>query len=232
MDDISSAGIDFGRVSNVEDILNLGESSASGFEGLVEIVLAFFLVFCIIALIVYLLKAIGRYKLFKKANVEGWKAFIPIYNTYVECEITGISTYWVLISIVIGFCSSFLGPLAFLGYIAQLYFSIILSLSLARSYGKTEAFGICMFLLGPIFYPMLGFGKSDYEGPKPLNDLILGDNSIFAGKKIEIVSSVKCPKCGAVLSSNDKFCPKCGESLNKEEKTDKNQPEKDKKETE
>ncbi len=227
MDDISNAGIDFGRVSNVEDIMRLGESSTSGIEELLGIVLVIILFLFIVCLLAYLLKSFGRYKLFKKANIKGWKAFIPIYNTYLECQISGINTYWVLISIVIGFCSSFLGPLAFLAYIAQLYFSIILALSLARSYGKTEAFGIGMFLLGPIFYPMLGFGKSDYEGPKPLNDLILGDNSIFAGKKIEIVSSVKCPKCGAVLSSNDKFCPKCGENLSAEEKTDYDHDEKE-----
>lgn len=33
---------------------------------------------------------IGVYGLFNKSKIEGWKAFVPFYNTYQMVEVTGI----------------------------------------------------------------------------------------------------------------------------------------------
>jgi hypothetical protein len=45
----------------------------------------------------------------------------------------------------------------------------IVSLDVARNFGKGGAFGFFMiFLLAPIGIPILGFGSARYQGPSPL----------------------------------------------------------------
>jgi hypothetical protein len=42
---------------------------------------------------------------------------------------------------------------------------IILCIDLAKSFGKGAGFGIGLLLLGVIFFPILGFGSAQYQGP-------------------------------------------------------------------
>jgi hypothetical protein len=42
---------------------------------------------------------------------------------------------------------------------------IILIIDLARSFGKGVGFGIGLLLLAVIFFPILGFGSAQYQGP-------------------------------------------------------------------
>jgi hypothetical protein len=43
--------------------------------------------------------------------------------------------------------------------------SIILCIDLAKSFGKSPAFGIGLALLGFVFFPILAFGDARYVGP-------------------------------------------------------------------
>jgi hypothetical protein len=43
--------------------------------------------------------------------------------------------------------------------------AIILSIDLAKSFGKGVGFGLGLALLGFIFWPILGFGSAQYQGP-------------------------------------------------------------------
>ena len=47
------------------------------------------LVLIFIQLLILLLPAVGAYKMFEKAHVPGWKAFIPFYNTWIMLELAG-----------------------------------------------------------------------------------------------------------------------------------------------
>jgi hypothetical protein len=42
---------------------------------------------------------------------------------------------------------------------------IILCIDLAKSFGKGVGFGLGLALLGIIFFPILGFGSAQYQGP-------------------------------------------------------------------
>ena len=42
---------------------------------------------------------------------------------------------------------------------------IILCIDLAKSFGKGAGFGIGLILLSFIFFPILGFGSAQYQGP-------------------------------------------------------------------
>ena len=41
---------------------------------------------------------------------------------------------------------------------------IILSIDIAKSFGKGAGFGLGMAFLGFIFWPILGFGSAQYQG--------------------------------------------------------------------
>ena len=88
------------------------------------------------------------WKIFSKAGQPGWAAIIPIYNCIVWCKIVGRPAWWVLLLLI---CF----PIFF----------IILSIDLAKSFGKGVGFAIGLILLSIIFFPILGFGSATYQGP-------------------------------------------------------------------
>ena len=93
----------------------------------------------------------GIWKVFTKAGKPGWAAIIPIYNIIVLLEIAGKPLWWVVLALV---------PLV------NVVIGIIVSLAIARKFGKSDAFGIGLALLGFIFYPILGFGSAEYQADK------------------------------------------------------------------
>jgi len=104
----------------------------------------------IIYLIVGLLIVISLWKLFVKAGKPGWPAIIPIYNTIVYLEIIGRPIWWIILLLIP--CVSFV-----------VY--IMICIDFAKSFGKETGYGIGLFILPFIFFPMLAFGDAQYVGP-------------------------------------------------------------------
>ncbi len=114
--------------------------------------LMFILVF---ALVAYLFFSICMYKVLKKAGrQDAWAAFVPVYNTYVMYEIAGRPGWWV-----------FLGLIPFVGGIAAIVTTIIATIDLAKSFGKSGGYAALLILLPIIGWPMLAFGDATYKGP-------------------------------------------------------------------
>ena len=90
------------------------------------------------------------WKIFTKAGQPGWASIIPIYNWYIICKIVGRPGWWVILLLI---------PLV------NFIIGIILCIDLAKSFGKGVGFGIGLVLLGVIFFPILGFGSAQYQGP-------------------------------------------------------------------
>ena len=90
----------------------------------------------------------GMWKVFEKAGEPGWAALIPIYNVIVLVKIAGREMWWVLL---------FLLPCA--NFVA----AVMISLDIARKFGKDPLYGIGLAFLPFIFYPMLGFGDAQYN---------------------------------------------------------------------
>ena len=40
---------------------------------------------------------------------------------------------------------------------------LVMVIDIARNFGKGTGFGLGLFLFAPIFYPVLGFGDSEYS---------------------------------------------------------------------
>lgn len=110
-----------------------------------------FIVMSVIYLAVLLLIIVSLWKIFTKANEAGWKSIIPIYNYITLLKIIGRPWWWII---------GLLIP------IVQLVVAVIIALDLAKSFGKSEVFGIFgLFLFGIVGYPMLAFGSAKYVGP-------------------------------------------------------------------
>ena len=98
--------------------------------------------------IVVLLMIAAMWKVFAKAGEPGWASIVPIYNYVVWCKIVGRPAWWVVLFFV---CA----PVVV----------IILSIDLAKCFGKGVGFALGMVFLPFIFWPMLGFGSATYQGP-------------------------------------------------------------------
>ncbi|MCO4291927.1 DUF5684 domain-containing protein [Solitalea sp. MAHUQ-68] len=106
--------------------------------------------FIIAYLAILLLGIIIGWKIFVKAGKPGWASIIPIYNVIVLLEIVGRPTWWVILLFV-----------PFVNFVIL----IIGCLDLAKSFGKSTAFGIGLFFLNLIFAAILAFGDATYQGP-------------------------------------------------------------------
>ncbi len=95
------------------------------------------------------------WKIFTKAGVAGWKSIIPFYNVYLEYKIAGVSPWWIL--------GLFIPIVNFVSI-------IILSLNLAKSFGRSQVFAIFgLLIFSPVGMAMLAFGGSQYVGPGGTN---------------------------------------------------------------
>ena len=103
-----------------------------------------------IYLAIYVLVVAGWWMIFTKAGEAGWKSIIPIWNILVILRIVGREWWWILLMLI---------PLV------NIVIWVIVSLDLAKSFGRGTGFGIGLFILSPIFALILGFGSDTYKGP-------------------------------------------------------------------
>jgi hypothetical protein len=104
----------------------------------------------IISLAIAVLLIAAMWKVFTKAGQPGWASLIPIYNLYVLCKIAGRPGWWLLLMLI---------PLV------NFIIIIILCIDIAKSFGNGVGFGLGLAILGFIFWPILGFGSAQYQGP-------------------------------------------------------------------
>ena len=106
----------------------------------------FFMILVILACVV--LTVIAQWKIFTKAGKEGWKALIPIYNTYTLLQILNMEPLLCLLMLI---------P------VSSFMLGIVMDVKLAKSFGKSTGFAIGLILLTPIFEMILAFGDAKYK---------------------------------------------------------------------
>ena len=104
--------------------------------------------FLLVGLVVFVIVVAGMWKVFEKAGEPGWAAVIPIYNVVVLVKIAGRELWWVILFLLP--CVNFVA-------------AVMISLDIARKFGKDTLYGIGLAFLPFIFYPMLGFGGAQYN---------------------------------------------------------------------
>ena len=121
----------------------MGSSDAGSIAAIVAglgIFLLFFFAFIVFFIVCH-------WKIFTKAGQEGWKSLIPLYNAYVQLQITKQPTIWLLYF--------------FIPFV-NIYFGIKHIHGLSRAFGKDVGFTVGIILLPIVFYPILAFGDSKY----------------------------------------------------------------------
>jgi hypothetical protein len=108
-------------------------------------------VILVIELILLVVSLAGLWKTFEKAGKPGWAAIVPIYNSIVLLEIAGKPIWWIL--------------LFFIPCVNIVVF-ILVTIDVAKNFGQGAGFGIGLFFLPFVFYPMLGFGSAQYRGAR------------------------------------------------------------------
>ena len=99
--------------------------------------------------VVLVIVVVAMWKIFAKADEPGWAAIIPIYNMIVLMKVVGRPWWWILLYAV---------P------IVSIIIMFIVSIDLAKAFGKGAGFGVGIVFLPVIFYPILAFGSAQYEG--------------------------------------------------------------------
>ncbi len=113
-------------------------------------------VIVVIYLAVAVFYFVAGWKVFTKAGQPGWGVFVPIYNLYLVCKITGRPAWWLILFII---------PLV------NIVVGLILAMDVAKAFSKSSGFGIGLWFLGFIFVPILGYGAAQYTNPNPLRRL-------------------------------------------------------------
>jgi hypothetical protein len=98
---------------------------------------------------VLILMLAANWKIFTKAGQPGWACLVPIYNVVVLLKIIQRPMWWVVLMLV---------PLV------SIVVAIITLFDLAKVFGKGAGFGVGLLFLPFIFYPILGFDESEYQG--------------------------------------------------------------------
>ena len=131
-------------------------------------------VFLTLGIVYFILRVIADWKIFTKAGVAGWKSLIPFLSDYEEYKLCWKGSLGLVAAVCLAFINYvttrvkspnngmviLMGVLAILG----LVLSFIQSQRLSRAFGKGAGFGVGLFLLGPIFRLILGFGSARYVG--------------------------------------------------------------------
>ena len=102
----------------------------------------------LVGLVIAIVVIAGLWKVFEKAGEPGWAAIIPIYNLIVLMKIAGRPVWWFILLLI---------PVV--GFII----AILVSIDIAKRFGKGTGFGLGLAFLGFIFYPVLGFGDAQYN---------------------------------------------------------------------
>jgi uncharacterized protein DUF5684 len=103
----------------------------------------------IIPLAITILMIAAMWKVFTKAGQPGWGVLIPIFNAYLLCRIAGKPGWWVILMLI---------P------IVNVVIALLVALGVAQNFGRGAGFGVGLFFLPFIFYPILGFGSAQYSG--------------------------------------------------------------------
>ncbi len=117
------------------------------------VTLSVFLFILFVALYVFI--AICLMKIFKKARVPSWAAWVPIYNAWKFLEIGGQQGFWAILAII---------PIV---NIVATVFLYIAMYHVGKNLGKGGEFVLWGIFLPYVWFVWLAFDKSTWKGAQP-----------------------------------------------------------------
>ncbi|WP_424467153.1 DUF5684 domain-containing protein [Pseudoclavibacter helvolus] len=122
-----------------------GDQAAAGF-GVLGLLL-----WLILVLGIYALTAWFMSKVFTKMGIEGWKAWVPVYNSWTFVEAAGFPGWWVLVGFIPGLNIALVVLLAIAAY------------RLGLGFGKSGVWVLLYIFLPIVWLAVLGFDSSRWN---------------------------------------------------------------------
>ena len=104
-----------------------------------------------LALISYVVMAVGLMKIFNKAGVAPWIAWVPFYNSWKMLEIGEQKGFWAVLAII---------PVV---NVVSTVFMYIAMYHIGKKFGKEGAFVLLAIFLPAVWVLWLGFDKSTWN---------------------------------------------------------------------
>lgn len=134
-----------------------------------------------LCLIIFAFIAIAKAMMFVKAQRKSWAVIIPFYSDYVIFDMATGKGFLGIIYACISYLSLFLpicqlicncdtGWLKLLITCISLILIVFMKFKLAKKFGHGIGFCLGLLLLPIIFYPILGFGKSEYKSENEIKN--------------------------------------------------------------
>ena len=137
------------------------EAIGLGFGALITIGILF-------ALVRYLMISIGYSKMHRKAGEAGWKAFVPVYNTYNNYKIAWAGKFfyiyaalYILFSAVSNGTHWAVQLAAAVSGVALIVVDMKRNIKMAKAFGKGAGTGVALFFFPGITSLVLGLGKAE-----------------------------------------------------------------------
>ena len=132
-----------------------GSTSSELTTGQAEAIGAFFIaflgLFIILSIASYVIMSLSFMKIFKKAGIEGWAAWVPILNTWKLLEIGGKPGYWAVLALI---------PVV---NIVSAVFMYISMYNIGLKLQKSGAFVVLAIFLPYVWAIWLAFDKSTWN---------------------------------------------------------------------
>lgn len=150
-------------------------------EEILRMLMASLATIAVISVVLAVLMIVAWWKIFNKAGEKGWKAIIPVYNSYTMYKVSWKTSIWWIVlalSIVCGIGAAILASsttaspsvigliLYYAAAIATLVIQIIFYVKLSKAFGKGAGFAVGLIFLNVIFILILAFGSAQYVGPE------------------------------------------------------------------
>jgi hypothetical protein len=117
----------------------------------------FFLLFMFATIVIsYAITSFLLSRIFKKAGVESWKAWVPVYNSWILLELGGQKGYWAVLALI---------PVV---NIASVIFMFIAMYHIGLNFGKEGVFVLLAIFLPIVWCIWLAFDNSTWKGPRAL----------------------------------------------------------------
>ena len=118
----------------------------------------------------YLLTAIGYSKMYRKVGEAGWKAFIPVYNTYNNYKISWTGKFFFLSAALYILVTALSNSAMLAAQLAVIAAGIALmvvtvkqNVKMAKLFGKGAGTGIALIFFPGITSLILGLGKAEFQ---------------------------------------------------------------------
>ena len=123
-----------------------------------------------LTMIRYLLIAIGYSKMYRKADIAPWKAFIPVYHTYNNYKLSWNGKMFFLAAALYILVTALANSAVLAAQLAVIAAGIALmvvtvkqNVKMAKLFGKGASTGIALIFFPGITSLILGLGKAEFQ---------------------------------------------------------------------